>query len=92
MAAYINENRLLSFQNPPDVFGVPVRAWDISYKLPGKVQERGIMLLDVTYQQPEDYADPYIIFDDRGKVLYSWPEGYIPGPREIWKVAESLLQ
>jgi len=49
-------------------------------------------LLDVTYRQPQySQADPFIIFNREGRILHSWPEDYTPGPAEVRKMAEGLL-
>jgi hypothetical protein len=86
----INIYRLLSFENPPGLIGVPRNGEDYSFMLPEKSRARGMMLLSVVYDQPQSCNDPFIIFDNRGRVLYSWPIGYTPSYLEVNKVAEGL--
>ena len=88
----VNIYRLLSFQNPSGLIGEPIGGLDYSFMLPAKAKDRGMLLLDVTYRQPQSArADPFIIFDRKGRILHSWPEDYTPGPAEIRKVAQGLL-
>lgn len=87
----INPNRLLSFQNPPGIIGEPTRGLDFSFMLPARLREKGMMLLDVTIQKPlSATADPFIIYDNRGRVLYCWPEDYTPTLSEVEKVANCI--
>jgi hypothetical protein len=87
-----NINRLRCFQMPIGTVGDPEWALDLSYELPSKAKDAGLMLLDVLYNQPPyGRKDPYIIFDINGRILHAWPDNYIPGPFEIERVAMRLV-
>jgi hypothetical protein len=89
----VNINRLLSFANPPGLVGEPTCGLDHTFMLPAQARDRGLMLLDVTYRQPQlPQVDPYIIFDRRGRVLHCWPKDYTPGHFEIEEKARELLK
>ncbi len=86
----VNVNRLLSFENPPGLVGEPTDGQDFSFMLPAKSRAKGMMLLDVTYRQPQSQVDPFILFDRNGRIIHIWAEDYTPSPTEIRKIAERL--
>jgi hypothetical protein len=89
----VNKNRLLSFQNPEGLVGVPTQGLDFTFMLPTPAKERGMILFDVTYSQPPYYrVDPFIIFNRDGRILHSWPQGYIPSSIEVEKIALGLIK
>jgi hypothetical protein len=87
----MNKYHLLSLERPAGLIGEPIRGEDLTFMLPTRAKEAGMVLLDVTYRQPEKQVDPYIIYSQDGRLLHAWPENYTPGPVEIWKVAEVLI-
>lgn len=89
---YMNENQLLSLERPRGLVGQPTEGKVMTYMLPAKAKDAGMMMLDVTYRQPEFIGkDPVIIFDRTGRILHVWPDGYVPGFLEVQKVARGLM-
>lgn len=91
-ADLVNENLLLCLQDPPGMVGHPRLGYDLTFMLPPVASSRGLRLLDIVYEQPEQVRkDPLIIFDRRGRILHIWPDDYIPGPAEINATAKKLV-
>lgn len=87
----MNIYQMLALEMPRGMVGVPHRWEDGSYLLPREARDRGMMLLDVTYDLPSFAdADPLMIFSRDGRLLHAWPDDYFPGPAEIRRVANEL--
>jgi len=88
----VNYYQLLSLERPEGLVGEPSHYEDMTYMLPSKAQDKGMLLLDITYRQPEySSKDPVILFDREGRILHMWPDNYVPGYFEVRKVCEKLL-
>jgi hypothetical protein len=91
-AEMVNQYSLLCLQDPPGMVGHPTLGYDLTYMLPPVASSRGLKLLDVIYEQPEEARkDPLIIFDRRGRILHIWPDDYTPGSAEIIATAKKLV-
>lgn len=88
----MNYYQLLSLERPRGLVGEPTRCEEMSYILPRKAQEQGMMLLDIFYRQPEYPRDPVIIFNKEGEILHVWSDDYTPGYFEVKRVCEKLLK
>lgn len=87
----MNKYQVLSLERPKGLVGTPGWVEDMTYLLPNKAQEKGMIMLDIIYEQPGDSRDPVIIFDREGRILHTWPDGYSPGFLEVEKVCKELL-
>lgn len=60
--------------------------WDY---LPEKARGMGLQLHDIVYEIPaKPFADPVCLHDKHGRLLFHWPEGYIPTVLEVAEVCK----
>lgn len=94
----MNYYQLLSLERPEGMVGEPEEyPEEMTYMLPRKAQDNGMVMFDLTYRQPAlryrtSYRDPLIIFDREGRILHQFPDDHVPGFFEIQKVCRRILR
>ncbi len=61
--------------------------WNHDGLLPTEAIHRGFNLSEF---QPRRAADPYVLYDRWGHILYQWPDNYRPSLTEVFKVCQQI--
>lgn len=58
--------------------------------LPTDAYNAGFELISLVNQRQS--SDPYTLYDQWGKILYQWPDDYVPGWLEVAEVCQQFLR
>jgi hypothetical protein len=65
------------------------REENLSRFLPIEALHAGIELVSLT--KPYTTVDPYILRDRDGRLLYTWPDEYVPSLTEVFEVSRKFI-